>query len=88
MEQVISFLKNIWTTRYRFVKTYGVEPIIEGAGQMVKKSFFFNAESQSMYVNENYMLSRERVTVMTIMPISNKAISPLCLLPFNIIKQY
>ena len=33
-KRIISFLKNIWTTRYWFVKTYGVEPIIDGSDQM------------------------------------------------------
>ena len=33
-ERVINFLKNIWTTRYWFVKKYNIEQIIKKADQM------------------------------------------------------
>ena len=73
---------------YWLVTKYGVEPIIEGADQMLlqrndvhgKKTLNFQRWTQTTYVKENYMLLRERVTVMTNILTSSKKISPKYLL--------
>ena len=83
---MISFLKNMWTVRYFFEKSYGVKPAISSADQMPLhgnesssgKTMKFVGHDQSTFVKENYMLSRDRATAMTNVSSSNKLSAPPC----------
>ena len=71
IERILEFLKNIYRIRWFFKAKYNVDiPIInadqmplhrnESSGQKT-----LNFKNMDTYVKENYMLSRERVTVFT-----------------------
>ena len=71
LERLQGYLKNIWTVRKYFMDTYEVDPPIINADQMPlhrnesagQRTLSF--KSESTYVKENYMLSRERITCFT-----------------------
>ena len=69
--RVQDYLKNIWSLRYYFIKTFGVDPPIingdhmplhrnESSGQAT-----LSFKNKEVFVKENHHLSRERVTVFT-----------------------
>lgn len=70
-ERIIELLKNVWRVRYWFKSKFGNEITIINGDQMplhrnenaTQKTLSFKGETT--YVKENYMLSRERVTVFT-----------------------
>ena len=69
--RILEFLKNVWRVRHYFQTKFGKEPIILNGDQMPlhrnessgQKTMSLSGEQT--YVKENYMLSRERVTVFT-----------------------
>ena len=69
--RIADYLKNIWTVRKYFIDKYGIEPPVINGDQMPlhrnesasQKTLFLVAED--VFVKENYMLSRERVTCFT-----------------------
>ena len=71
IERLQDYLKNVWTLRRFFIQKYGVDPPIINGDQMPlhrnessqQKTLAFKGEDT--FVKENYMLSRERVTVFT-----------------------
>ena len=71
VERLQDYLKNIWTIGRFFIEKYGVDPPIINGDQMPlhrnessqQKTLAFKGEDT--FVKENYMLSRERVTVFT-----------------------
>ena len=83
-KRVMDFLKNIWTVRHTLQKLYGVDPDIVMSDQMPlhrnecggEKTMNFKGASQTTFVKENHMLSRERVTVMTSMTSATKGNVP------------
>ena len=72
--RIIQFLKNIWTVRHFWLTHYKREPNIISADQMPlhrnesssQKTLNFSGRNATTFVKENYSLSRERCTVMTI----------------------
>ena len=69
--RVQDYLKNIWSLRCYFIKTFGVDPPIinwdqmplhrnESSGQAT-----LSFKNKEVFINENHHLSRERVTVFT-----------------------
>lgn len=71
-ERIIEFLKNVWRVRHYFMITFnGKVPVIINGDQMPlhrnesASSKTMTLKGQETYVKENYMLSRERVTVFT-----------------------
>ena len=69
--QIKDYLKNIWTVRKYFIDKYGVDPPVINGDQM---SLYRNErasqktlslKSEEVFVKENYMFSRERVTCFT-----------------------
>jgi hypothetical protein len=69
--RILEFLKNVWRVRQYFLKKFNKEPLFINGDQMPlhrnensdKKTLTMTA--QDTYVKENYMASRERVTVYT-----------------------
>ena len=68
-ERIIQLLKNVWRLRFYVLQRYGVEPVIWGGDQMPlhrseqSDRNTMNFSGIESYVKEDYMLSRERVTV-------------------------
>ena len=70
-ESIFEHLKNIWTVRKYFIENFGVDPPVLNGDQMplhrnessTQKTLNFTG--LDTYVNENYSLSRERITVYT-----------------------
>lgn len=70
-DRIIELLKNVWRVRYWFSSKFGKEITVINGDQMPlhqnenasQKSLSFKGETT--YVKENYMLSRERITVFT-----------------------
>ena len=68
-DHIIELLKNVWRVRYWFSSKFGKEITVINGDQMPlhrnenasQKSLSFKGETT--YVKENYMLSRERITV-------------------------
>ena len=79
-DRIVQFLKNIWRLRHYFLKRHGIEPVIWGGDQMPlhrseqTSRTTMNFTGVETYVKEDYMLSRERVTVYTQM--SSQADAP------------
>lgn len=69
--RVQDYLKNIWSVRYYFIKTFGVDPPIINGDQMPlhrnesSGQATLNFKNSDTFVKENHMLSRERITVFT-----------------------
>ena len=69
--RIKGYLKNIWTVRKYFINKYGVDPPVINGDQMPlhrnesasQKTFYL--KSKEVFVKENYMLSRERITCFT-----------------------
>ena len=69
--RIEDYLQNVWTVWNFFIKKYGINPPVINGNQMPlrrnenasQKTLAFNG--LDTYVKENYMLSRERVTVFT-----------------------
>ena len=65
------YLQNIWTVRKYFLDTYGVDPPINNGDRMLLRrnesvgQTTLSLKSEEIFVKENYMLSRERVTSFT-----------------------
>ena len=65
------YLKNIWMVRKYFLDTYGIDPPIINGDQMPlhrnesASQKTLSLKSETTFVKENYMLSRERVTCFT-----------------------
>lgn len=82
--RILDLLQNVWTARYFFIKHYDVDPVIIGSDQMPihrnesskEKTLNFSGQSESVFVKENHMLSRERATVMTTISSSNNVKPP------------
>ena len=69
--RIKDYLKNIWTVRKYFIDKYGVDPPFINGDQMSlhrKESASQKThplKSEEVFVKENHMLSRERVTCFT-----------------------
>ena len=71
--QIKDYLKNIWTVRNNFTNKHGVDPPVINEDQMLLHSNecasasqkALSLKSEEVFVKENYMLSRERVTCFT-----------------------
>ena len=69
--QEADYLKNIWTVRKYFIDKYGIEPpVINGDRMPLHRNESASQKTLSLvaedvFVKENYMLSRERVTCLT-----------------------
>ena len=65
------YLKNIWSLRHYFIKTFGIDPPIINGDQMPlhrnesSGQATLNFKNNETFVKENHHLSRERVTVFT-----------------------
>ena len=85
-DRIIELLKNVWRVRYWFRSKFGREITIINGDQMPlhrnenasQKTLSFTGETT--YVKENYMLSRERITVFT--QVSSDTSNPLPLPEF------
>ena len=83
-ERILDFLKNVWTVRHAFMEWYNVDPPIVMSDQMPlhtnecahTKSLNFKGQTQTTFVKENHMLSRERITVMTSVSSFPKVVPP------------
>ena len=81
-ERITDFIKNVWTVQHWFITKYAFDPAIYSSDQKAlhrnessgQATLNFMGQSQSTYVKESYMLSRERATVMT--TASSQAASP------------
>ena len=75
--RIEDYLKNIWYVRRFFIEKYGVDPPIINGDQMplhrneCSEQKTLNFKNSTTYVKENYMLSRDRVTVYTQVSSSN-----------------
>ena len=64
-------MKNIWTVRKYFIDNYGIDPPVIIGDQMPLhrnesvSQKTLSLKSEDVFVKENYMLSRERVTCFT-----------------------
>ena len=71
IQRLLEYLQNIWRIRKFFLDNYGVDPpIINGDQMPLHRNESSHLKTMSIknmdtYVKENYMLSRERVTVFT-----------------------
>ena len=71
IERILEYLKNVWRIRKFFLDNYGIDPPIINGDQMPlhrnesSGCKTMNMKNQDAYVKENYMLSRERITVFT-----------------------
>ena len=69
--RIKDYLKNIWTVRKYFIDKYGIDPPIINGDQMPlhrnesASQKTLSLKSEDVFVKENYMLSRERVTCFT-----------------------
>ena len=69
--RVQDYLKNIWSLRYYFIKTFGVDlPIINGDQMPLHRNessgqATLSFKNKEVFIKENHHLSRERVTVFT-----------------------
>ena len=69
--RVQDYLKNIWSLRYYFIKTFGVDPPIINGDQMPlhqnesSEQATLSFKNKEVFVKENHHLARERVTVFT-----------------------
>ena len=69
--RIKGYLKNIWTVRKYFIDKYGVNPPVISGDQMPlhhnasASQKTLSLKSEEVFVKENYMLSRERVTCFT-----------------------
>ena len=67
--RVEDYLKNIWSFRYCFIKTFGVDPPIINGDQMPLRQnessgqTTLSFKNKEAFIKENHHLSRERVTV-------------------------
>ena len=69
-----SFLKNLYRARHTFKSLYGKEPVLISADQMPlhrnessnEPTLAWKGRHQTTFIKENHMLSRERITVMTV----------------------
>ena len=60
------YLKNVWTVRNFFLKTYGVDPpVLNGDQMLLHRNESTTFKNMDTYVKENYSLSRGRATVFT-----------------------
>ena len=65
------YLKNSWSIRHYFIKTFGIDPPIINGDQMPlhrndsSDQATLNFKNNETFVNENHHLLRERVTVFT-----------------------
>ncbi len=70
-QRILEFLKNIWRVRHFFNAHFRKEPVIINGDQMPlhrnesSSQKTLSLKGQQTFVKENYMLSRERVTVYT-----------------------
>ena len=71
IERILEYLKNIWRIRKFFLDNYGIDPPIINGDQMplhrneASSCKTMNMKNMDTFVKENYMLSRERITVFT-----------------------
>ena len=71
VERLQDYLKNVWSIRRYFIEKYGVDPPIINGDQMPlhrnesSSQKTLNFKGAETFVQENHMLSRERVTVLT-----------------------
>eukprot|EP00794_Sanderia_malayensis_P013649 gene13649-15078_t len=71
IERIKEYILNVWMVRKYFIDTYGVDPPVINGDQMPlhrnessgQKTMSFTG--QHVFVKENYMLSRERITAYT-----------------------
>ena len=69
--RIKDYLKNIWTVRKYFIDKYGIDPPVINGDQMPlhrnesASQKTLSLKSEDVFVKENYMLSRERVTCFT-----------------------
>ena len=69
--RIKDYLKNIWMVRKYFIDKYGVDPPVINRDQMSlhrnesASQKALSLKSEEVFVKENYMLSRERVTCFT-----------------------
>ena len=69
--RIKDYLKNIWTVRKYFIDRYGVDPPVINGDQLPlhrnqsESQKTLSLKSEEVFVKENYMLSRERVTCFT-----------------------
>ena len=71
IERLLEYLKNVMRVRYFFLENYKVDPPLINGDQMPlhrnesSSLRTMNMKNQDVYVKENYMMSRERVTCFT-----------------------
>ena len=69
--RIKDYLENVWTLRKYFIDKYGVDPPVFNGDQMPlhrnesTSQKTLSLKSEEVFVKENYMLSRERVTCFT-----------------------
>ena len=70
-DRIIELLKNVWRVRYWFKSAFGKEITVINGDQMPlhrnenSSQKTLSLKGETTYVKENYMLSRERITVFT-----------------------
>ena len=82
IERLQDYLKNLWSIQYYIIEKYEVDPhIINGDQRQLHRNESsaqktLNFKGEETFVEENHMLSRERVTLFTQVNSESKFITP------------